>query len=139
MIAEEIKQLKTGTRDLRKFGLLVGGVFALLAAWCWWRGKPAFPYLVAPAVPLLLLGAVWPRSLKWVYLAWMGLALVLGLIVSTVLLTVFYYLVVTPIGLLARAVGQDFLSRRLQPDAPTYWIARPRSGPKPRQEYEQQF
>ena len=49
----------------------------------------------------MLLGAVWPRALKWVYIAWMTLALVLGLVVSTVLLTVFYYAVVTPIGLLA--------------------------------------
>ncbi len=30
MIRDEIKQLKTGARELCKFGLLVGGVFALL-------------------------------------------------------------------------------------------------------------
>jgi polyferredoxin len=139
MIAHELRQLKTEPRDLRKFGLLVGGVFALLAAWCWWRGKAAFPYLAAPAVPLILLGLVRPRSLKQVYLAWMALALVLGMVVSTLLLTLFFYLVVTPVGLLARLVGKDFLSRRLQPGAPTYWIPRPRNAPKQRQEYEQQF
>ena len=137
MIADEIRQLKTGPRGLRKFGLLVGGVFALLAAWCWWRSKPAFPYLLAPAVPLLILGWAWPRSLKWAYIGWMSLALALGLVVSTVLLTVFYYGVVTPVGLLARALGKDFLSRRIQRDAPSYWI--PRSRAKQRHEYEQQF
>jgi hypothetical protein len=139
MIQEELKQLKTEPRDLRKFGLLVGGVFGLLAAWCWWRGKPAFPYLLAPAIPLMILGAVWPRSLKQVYLAWMTLALVLGLVVSTILLTIFFYVVVTPIGLLARAVGQDFLSLRLQPQARSYWIKRDHATPKHRNEYERQF
>jgi hypothetical protein len=138
-LGDDIKQLKTGTLDLRKFGLLVGGVFALLAAWCWYRGKPAYPFFLAAALPLVLLGAVWPRALKWVYIAWMALALVLGLVVSTVLLTVFYYLVVTPIGLLARAVGQDFLSQRLNPQASTYWIARTQTQPKQQREYEQQF
>lgn len=139
MIREELKQLKTEPRDLRKFGLLVGGVFGLLAAWCYWRGKAAFPYLLAPAIPLILLGAIWPRSLKQVYLAWMTLALVLGLIVSTILLTVFFYVVVTPIGLLARVVGKDFLSLKLQPQAKSYWLARVRGAPKQRHEYEQQF
>ena len=139
MIRDEIRQLKTGDRDLRKFGLLVGGVFGLLAAWCWWRGKPAFPYFLAAALPLMILGATWPRSLKAVYLAWMSLALVLGLIVSTVILTVFFYLIVTPIGLLARAVGKDFLSLRLDPGASSYWIKRDTSTPKQRHEYERQF
>ena len=137
MIADEIWKLKSGERDLRKFGLLVGAVFALLAAWCWWRGKPAFPYLLAAALPLLALGAAWPRSLKWLYIGWMSLALVLGLVASTILLTVIYYLVVTPVGLLARALGKDFLSRRIQRDVPSYWIPRPRA--KQRHEYEQQF
>jgi hypothetical protein len=139
MIRDEIKQLKTTARDLRKFGLLVGGVFGLLAAWWWWRGKPAYAYLLIPAVPLLVLGLARPRGLRWVYLGWMSLALVLGLIVSTILLTVFYYLVVTPVGLLARLVGKDFLSRRLQPQAASYWIPRKPGKPKQRQEYEQQF
>jgi hypothetical protein len=138
-LKDDIKQLKTGTRDLRKFGLLVGGVFALLAAWCWFRGKPAFPYFLGAAVPLIALGAVAPRTLKWVYVAWMSLALMLGLIVSTVLLTVFYYVVVTPIGLFARAIGQDFLSQRLNPAAASYWIPRTQTQPKQRQEYERQF
>jgi hypothetical protein len=139
MLREEIQQLKTGPRDLRKFGLVVGGAFALLTLWCWFRGKPFYPYLAIPAVPLLALGLVWPTSLRWVYVAWMSLALVLGLVVSTVLLTVFYYVVVTPIGLLARAVGQDFLNRRFEPEAKTYWLKRTATGPKQRHEYEQQF
>jgi Saxitoxin biosynthesis operon protein SxtJ len=139
MIREELKQLKTEPRDLRKFGLLVGGVFGLLAAWCWWRGKPAFPYLLAASVPLVVLGLVWPRGLKHVYIGWMSLALILGLVVSTILLTIFFYLVVTPIGLLARVAGKDFLSRRMAPEAKSYWIPRPVSTPKQRHEYEQQF
>ena len=139
MIREELKELKTGPRELRKFGLVVGGVFALLAAYFYWRTKPYAPYFLIPACPLLVLGAVWPRSLKWVYLAWMILALVLGLVVSTILLTLFFYLVVTPIGLFARIVGKDFLSLRLRPDAESYWIRRTNVTPKARHEYEQQF
>src|SRR5262245_55871989 len=102
MILQEFKKLKTGDRDLRKFGLVVGGVFAVLAAWSWWRGKPGFPCSAGAAVPLLLLGLAWPRSLKWIYVGWMAVGMMLGLVVSTVLLTAFFYLVLTPLGLMAR-------------------------------------
>jgi hypothetical protein len=139
MIREELKQLKTDPRALRKFGLMVGGVLALLGLWCWLRHKPAWPYLLAPAAPLLVLGLAWPASLRRIYLGWMAMAITLGLIVSTVLLTLFFYLVITPVGLLARLLGRDFLSRQLDPKATSYWLARDRSLSKGKIDYERQF
>lgn len=134
-----LKNLKTGPRDLARFGLVVGGVLALLAAWFWWRQKPGALYLLVPAVVLMLLGASWPKSLKHVYVAWMTLGFVLGLIVSTILLTLFFYLVLTPVGLLARLAGNDFMSRRLDKGAGTYWIRRTQPAAKRPQDYERQF
>ncbi len=139
MIRDELQKLKTEPRDLRKFGLLVGGVFALLALWFWFRHKPFYPYLLIPAAPLLVLGLVWPRSLRLVYLGWMALAFLLGHVVSTVLLVLFFCLVVTPIGLLARCLGKDFLTRKWDRQAASYWLPRERSVPKSKADYEQQF
>jgi Na+/proline symporter len=139
MIREDLRQLKAGPRELRKFGLLVGGVFLLLALWFGWRGRAIFPYLTAVGGVLFGLGAVAPRVLRHVYVAWMAVALVLGIVVSTTLLTVFYYVVVTPVGLAARVMGKDFLTRRREPKASSYWILRDRSRPKSPQEYEQQY
>jgi len=45
-IRDEIKQLKTGARELRKFGFLVGGVFAALGVVLLLRHRPAAPYLL---------------------------------------------------------------------------------------------
>ena len=139
MIREELKELKTGPQELRKFGITVGGVFGLLALWFWWRHKPFYPFLLIPAAPLLVLGLIYPKTLRGVYLAWMSLALVLGLIVSTVVLTLFFYLIVTPIGLLARLLGNDFLNRKWDRQAASYWIPRDRSAPRQNRDYEQQF
>jgi Saxitoxin biosynthesis operon protein SxtJ len=139
MIRDEIKELDTSPRNLRKFGLVVGGVFGLLAVWFWWRGKAFYPYVLIPGVSLILSGSIWPEILKHVYVIWMSLALVLGFIVSTALLTVLFYLVVTPVGLVARLCGKDFLSRKLDPTATSYWIARDRSTPRSMNDYEQQF
>src|SRR5262245_2590082 len=109
MILEDIKQLKTGPRELRNFGWLVGGVFAALGVFFLFRGKPAYPWFLVPGGVLVFFGTIYPRALKESYIVWMSLAFVLGFIVSNVILTLFFFLVITPIGLAARLLGKDFL------------------------------
>jgi hypothetical protein len=74
-------------------------VFLLLGGWFLFRNKPAGPYFLTPGVLLVVFGLVAPRSLKIAYIAWMSLAFTMGLLVSTVVLTIFYFLVITPIGI----------------------------------------
>lgn len=138
MMNKEIEQLPVNPRTLRNFGWLVGGVFLLLGCWFLYRNKPVWPYLLAPGVLLVLGGLIVPASLKHVYIAWMTLGLALGFVVSNVILTIFYYLVVTPVGLIARLCGQDFLSLKRSPAAVSYWVMKPVAARAP-QEYEQQF
>lgn len=139
MILDDLKQLKTGRKELRNFGLLVGGVFAVLGLLFWARHKPIFPYLLAPGVMLVALGVAAPRALKHVYIGWMSLALALGFIVSHVILTLFFFGVITPVGLMARLWGKDFLRRKLDRNAPSYWIKREGVAARPPADYERQF
>lgn len=137
-IGEELRHFGTSRRDLRRFGLLVGAVFALLGLVFWLRHQPVYPWFLAPGLALIAAGALVPRLLKHVHAAWMTLAVILGIIVSTLLLTVFYFVVVTPIGLVARLAGKDFLRLKLNRRATSYWMTH--SGP-PRKpaDYERQF
>jgi hypothetical protein len=137
-IREDIKQLKTGPPDLRKFGLLVGGVLAALGILYLLRHKADYPWFLVPGMVLLAFGAILPRALKYVYIAWMTLAIVLGFAMAHVILTLFFFLVITPLGLVARLFRKDFLNLKLDKQAATYWIRREQ---KLRTEanYEQQF
>lgn len=137
-IREDIKHLKTSDRDLRKFGLMVGGVFAVLGLLFLWRHKAYYPYFLWPGAVLVLFGAILPRALKWIYLAWMSVAFVLGFVMAHVILTLLFFLVITPIGLVARLVGNDFLSLKLDRAAKSYWIPRG-SKTKSAAHYERQF
>ena len=139
MILEDIRQLKTGQRELRNFGLLVGGVFIGLGILFLLRGKPAYPWMLFPGLSLVALGLLLPSFLKYVYIAWMSLAFVLGFVVSHLLLTVFFFLVITPIGLAARIAGKDFLRLKLDRQAKSYWIPRPHAEPHTPANYERQF
>jgi hypothetical protein len=139
MIQRDLQQLSHTTRDLRKFGLLVGGVFLLLGGWFLFRHRPVWPWFLFPGMLLVLLGLIAPRMLRTVHIAWMGLAFTLGLAVSTVLLTLFYFLVVTPLALAGRLGGKDFLSEKLVPQAKSYWLPRDRSVVRQPADYEQQY
>ena len=63
--------------------------------------------LVLPAIFVLLLTMIWPSPLKPLARVWFGLSHVLGSIVSKILLTIIFYIIITPIGLLRRALGYD--------------------------------
>ena len=124
-IGEDIKQLKTDTASLRKFGLVVGGVFVAVGLFFLIRHANRTPYFAWPGGVLMVVGAIQPRALKWVYIAWMSLAFGLGFVMAHVILTLFFFLIITPMGLLARICGKDFLSLKQERSKPSYWIPRP--------------
>ena len=108
----------------RKFGLLVGGAFALVGLILWRRGHAAAAGTsVALGAVLLAGGLVVPARLGPVYRAWMSLALTISKVTTPVFMTLLYFLVLTPAGLVARLAGH----RPLGPprDSATYWRARP--------------
>jgi hypothetical protein len=136
MLANEIKQFRSApTKDLRKFGWVVGGVFLALGLWFFFRHKGYPRLFTGVGLPLVLLGTVAPNVLRPIYVLWMGLAVVMGHIVSTILLTLLFYLVVFPVGVAARLAGKDFLHMKLAPEAKSYWIEKE----KTKGNYEQQF
>jgi uncharacterized membrane protein len=137
-IHADLKKLKTGARDLRKFGLTVGGVFVLLGVLLLLRHRSSYPSFLGAGAVLMALGVLSPRLLKYVYIAWMAFAFTLGFVMSNVILTLFFFLLVTPIGLVARLFQKDFLARKLDKQAASYWIQRPREM-KTAESYERQF
>jgi Saxitoxin biosynthesis operon protein SxtJ len=137
-IRADLKKLKTGNRDLRKFGLMVGGAFVLIGLLFLLRHKSSYPFFIGGGAILIIFGATWPRALKHIYIGWMALAFTLGFIMSNVILTLFFFLLVMPIGLLARLFGKDFLALRWDKQATSYWIPYARET-KTAESYERQF
>jgi saxitoxin biosynthesis operon SxtJ-like protein len=109
-------------RRLRQFAVisLFGfGAMALVA----WRahGAVALPIALASlGVLVCLAGLARPASVRPVYLGLMAVTLPIGWVVSGVLLRAVFYGVITPVGLVFRAVGRDALRLR-RPDGESYW------------------
>lgn len=62
--------------------------------------------------------------MKPIHFAWMRLSQVLGWISTHVVLTIFFYLIITPTGLLMRLLGKDLLNQKIDKSAKSYWIKR---------------
>jgi hypothetical protein len=125
-------------RALRKFGLTVGGVFLALGCLSWWRGHEIAPRVMwALGGPLVVLGLVAPTLLGPVERAWMRMAEVLGRINARIILTTFYYVIMTPVGMIRRWRA-DPLNRRMHDGRQTNWVRRER-GPVDPARYRHQF
>lgn len=99
----------------RSFGLSVGTVSLVFAGLLSWRAHPRAA-AAAGIVGLLLLtgGLLAPAALRIPNRLWWRFATVLGWINSRILLTLFFFLVLTPVGCLLRLVGRNPL-RSLRP------------------------
>jgi hypothetical protein len=118
-------QNQTDKKQLRSFGLIVGGIFALIGFW------PVVLYGLGPrwwalviAIVLVLPALVFPASLFWIHKGWMLLGHVLGWINTRIILGAIFYAVVTPIGLVRRLLGKDPMGRRPRPDLDSYRVPR---------------
>ena len=138
MIKEEFKNVKETKKDLRKFGLTVGGVLIVIAALLFYFNKSSAPYFGVIGAILLLSGIIIPQVLKPLNKIWMGLAIVLGFFMSRLILTILFYLILTPMAFIARIVGKKFMILKYDKSAKTYWEKRAHIQKKP-VDYERQF
>lgn len=106
-----MKAGQSGTE--RSFGLSVGAVCGLFAAYGLWRGH-ARPAAVWAAVSLTLLvpALTKPSLLRIPSALWWRLAHALGWFNARLLLSAFFFLVLTSVGLAMRLCGWDPLRRR---------------------------
>lgn len=97
----------------RSFGISVGGVLLAIAAFAVWRGRmTAAEVLGAVGAVLLVLGLTAPRLLKYPSKAWWAFAMALGYVNARIILSMAFFLVLTPISTIWRLIGRDPLARR---------------------------
>jgi hypothetical protein len=84
--------------------LVLIGLIALQITGAAWIG----PALIA----VTLLVMVWPRAFHPFAIVWFALSEALGTVVSKIILSVLFFVLVTPIGLARRLLGGDPMQRR---------------------------
>ena len=73
------------------------------------RGRQGF---VIAAMVLLILNMTAPKVYRYVAVVWLGLSELIGTVVTRILLSIVFFAIVTPMGVLRRAIGKDVLKLR---------------------------
>lgn len=140
-IREEIRAVLTepSTRDMNILAALFLGFPGLIGAYiAFWKGSPNGYVWIGVGAALAATRAVRPLFLM-VYRLWIGISVTLGYFVSRILLTIIFFLVMAPTGLIMYLVGRDPMERKLDPEASTYWKKRDPQTDSSIERYEKQF
>ena len=135
---EEIKNIKSKKSDLRKFGITIGVILLIIAGFLFWKEKESFQIFLAIGITLFLTAITIPFILKPVYWIWMFFATILGWIMTRVILSLLFYIIFTPIGLILRFFGKQFLELRWDKSKESYWNFRINEHLK-KENYEKQY
>ena len=129
-ISKEIKALDTSSKEIRKFGLVIAIALGAIGSFVYVKSGnfDVVGWLWGIGLLFLILGFILPSILRPVYRIWMLIAYFIGGIVSRVILTVLFYVVLTPTGLVLRLFGKDVLDQRFEKDWESYWIKKDLSG-----------
>jgi polyferredoxin len=131
-----MKEQATDTKQLRSFGFLAGGIFALVGLWPMLFARGILLSVIIPAGILLILGCLLPTSLRSVYKIWMLLGHALGWVNTRIVLSVVFYGMFCPMGLIMRLAGKDPMRRRYEPESKSYRVL---SSPRPGSHMLRQF
>ena len=108
----------------RNFGLVFFIVFFIISVWPLTYEEPIRIWSAIISSVFLILGLMNSQLLTPLNKLWFKFGMILGAIVAPITMGVVFFLVVTPIGLVMRMMGKDFLNKKYDKQKKTYWIKR---------------
>ena len=117
-------RLKEQPIEWIKFTAVIGVMVNLILWLLWWRGSlfvtiPALTAIIA--ILTVIIAAIRPRWFRSFYRCGMTISFHIGQVIGKILLILFFFLFVTPLGLLLRLFGKDLLLIKKNPDGKSYW------------------
>ena len=112
-------------KELRSFGLILAAGFFVIAMFptVLRHVEPRRPAL-AISIVFALAGIVIPQVLRPVHRVWMFIGNILGWINSRIILSLIFYLVVTPVRIAMSVTRKDPMNRTFDGSAETYRVVR---------------
>ena len=117
--------MDTTKTELRKFGLIMGAMFALIFGLLlpWFSDKTAQTW---PIWPFIVMAVFWlvafvaPQILEPINTIWLKFGNVMGWVNSRIILGAMFFLIIFPIGLILRLMGKDGMNRKWLKEAKSY-------------------
>ena len=110
----------------RTFGLVLAGIFAVIAGVGWFFFDRISYWAIGAAVVFGLAGLTVPWILLPINRLWHALARPLGEVMNFLVLGIFFFVLLLPIGFAMRLFGWDPMRRAQRAEAASYWTDVPR-------------
>ena len=115
----------TNPREIRKFGIIGSIFFGSLLTVALWRDKTLAAYFFGILSCLSIGFILMPMRLRHVYAVWLKIANFVGFTVTTLILSILFYFVITPTALIKKIFGGRPLPFKPDDKVSTYWVTRP--------------
>ena len=118
-----MKNKKINISSNRSFGLVFFAVFLIISTWPLLDNQDIRIWSLIISLVFLILGILNSNLLKPFNKIWFKFGMLLGNIVSPIIMSLVFFLVVTPTGYLMRFFGKDLLKLKKN-KSNTYWLAK---------------
>ena len=105
----------------KSFGYLFFGVFLALAVWVYVKNQNLNFWLIGISLVFLVLTLIKSKLLDVLNDLWIKFGELLGKIVAPILMSIVFFLIVTPIGFILKIVKKDLLKLKFNNDK-SYWV-----------------
>jgi len=119
-----MKKVAAKISSNRSFGFLFFVVFIVISLWPLKSQEDLRLWALILSLIFLVLGIFNSKFLTPLNKLWHRFGIFLGSIVSPIIMSVIFFMVVTPIGLFMRFLGKDLLRINKNKIVSTYWINR---------------
>lgn len=137
-ITFEFNGISKTKKDFKKFGIMIGIILGIFSGLLFIYEKDSFYIFSYLGLCSFLFGLLVPILLKPFYYFWMFFAIVLGWFMTRVILTLLYFFIMTPLSIIGKIFGQDFLYIYPKNNPDSFWNNRENSK-KAKQNLEKQF
>jgi len=111
-------------KELRQFAISTGVAASLIFGWFFpWLAdlKPDIDFMLG-SILWIAWGLFFPTTLRPVYKSWMLFGSMMGRFMTPFILSITYFALITPAGLIMRLLGNDPLSRKLDNSVDSYCV-----------------
>jgi len=122
-----VKNNKIKIGSNKSFGIVFFTVFLIIAIWPLLNGYEIRYWSLIISIVFLLLGILNSKILTPLNKIWFKFGILLGNVIAPIVMSIIFFLVVTPTSLLMKLFGKDILGIKKN-RSKSYWIEK--SGPK---------
>lgn len=108
----------------KNFGITFSIIFLLIFLYLLIFSNLTYFLFLLVSFILILISFFYNKLLYWPNLLWFKLGMLLGMIISPILLSLIYFLIVIPTGLIVKIFKKDLINIKINKNEKTYWKPR---------------